>query len=58
MKAKNGGKGMSDQAVEDFVARYMPGYECFGGGIEQRWKGALLRIVIDKDRTISQESRL
>ncbi|KAG2015596.1 D-glycerate 3-kinase [Coprinopsis cinerea AmutBmut pab1-1] len=31
MKAKNGGIGMSDQAVKAFVDRYIPGYVFFAG---------------------------
>lgn len=58
MKSKNGGVGMTDQEVEDFVARYMPGYECFGAGIDKRWQGALLRVVIDKERQVSKVQKL
>ncbi|KDR75700.1 hypothetical protein GALMADRAFT_68525 [Galerina marginata CBS 339.88] len=31
MKARNGGRGMSDNAVKSFVDRYIPGYVFFGG---------------------------
>lgn len=58
MKSKNGGLGMTDEQVENFVARYMPGYECFGAGIETRWKGALLRIVIDLQRQVADVQHL
>ncbi|KAI0258862.1 hypothetical protein BC834DRAFT_909346 [Gloeopeniophorella convolvens] len=34
MKAKNGGKGMTDEQVESFIDRYIPGYHFFGMGIE------------------------
>ncbi|KAJ3784896.1 P-loop containing nucleoside triphosphate hydrolase protein [Lentinula aff. detonsa] len=33
MKARNGGKGMSDAAVKLFVDRYIPGYVFFADGI-------------------------
>ncbi|KAH9856000.1 P-loop containing nucleoside triphosphate hydrolase protein [Lenzites betulinus] len=33
MKARNGGKGMSDAQVEGFVDRYIPGYLFFGDGV-------------------------
>ncbi|KAJ3776301.1 P-loop containing nucleoside triphosphate hydrolase protein [Lentinula raphanica] len=35
MKARNGGKGMSDADVKLFVDRYIPGYVFFGDGITQ-----------------------
>ncbi|TFK51076.1 P-loop containing nucleoside triphosphate hydrolase protein [Heliocybe sulcata] len=35
MKAKNGGKGMSDDAVKSFVDRYIPGYVFFSEGVTQ-----------------------
>ncbi|KAL1678232.1 P-loop containing nucleoside triphosphate hydrolase protein [Schizophyllum commune] len=33
MKAKNGGKGMTDEAVKKFVDRYIPGYVFFSDGV-------------------------
>jgi len=33
MKAKNGGKGMTDEQVKTFVDRYIPGYHFFGRGV-------------------------
>ncbi|KIP04100.1 hypothetical protein PHLGIDRAFT_110071 [Phlebiopsis gigantea 11061_1 CR5-6] len=33
MKSANGGKGMTDEQVEKFVDRYIPGYVFFGDGI-------------------------
>ncbi|KAH7927448.1 P-loop containing nucleoside triphosphate hydrolase protein [Leucogyrophana mollusca] len=35
MKAKNGGKGMTDEQVKTFVDRYIPGYVFFGDGVMQ-----------------------
>ncbi|TFY80099.1 hypothetical protein EWM64_g3916 [Hericium alpestre] len=35
MKARNGGRGMSDEQVKAFVDRYIPGYHFFGSGILQ-----------------------
>lgn len=39
MKASNGGRGMTDEQVVDFVARYMPGYELWDRNREDddRW---------------------
>ncbi|KAF5348703.1 hypothetical protein D9758_006779 [Tetrapyrgos nigripes] len=39
MKARNGGKGMTDAAVKLFVDRYIPGYVFFGDGISQGYVG-------------------
>lgn len=33
MKARNGGKGMTDEQVKVFIDRYIPGYHFFGDGI-------------------------
>ncbi|OBZ69935.1 putative ATP-dependent kinase TDA10 [Grifola frondosa] len=58
MKARNGGKGMTDTQVEAFVDRYIPGYVFFGDGVTQGtvndegevelppWVGRGLRIQI------------
>ncbi|PWN30687.1 P-loop containing nucleoside triphosphate hydrolase protein [Jaminaea rosea] len=56
MKAKNGGKGMTDEEVRGFVERYMPGYELFAEGVTQEdapWKGRLLRIGLDERRDVT-----
>ncbi|OCF44702.1 actin cross-linking [Kwoniella heveanensis CBS 569] len=53
MKAKNGGKGMTDQQVHKFVERYMPGYELWKEGIWAKgtgWEGRGLRLRFGKDR--------
>ncbi|KAE9411595.1 P-loop containing nucleoside triphosphate hydrolase protein [Gymnopus androsaceus JB14] len=63
MKARNGGKGMTDAAVKLFVDRYIPGYVFFGDGVFKgydredgsvvpRWLGRSLRISIDKKREV------
>lgn len=52
MKARNGGLGMTDAEVEGFVARYMPGYECFGGIDFAHWKSRALQMVIDASRRV------
>jgi len=64
MKAKNGGKGMSDEQVKSFVDRYIPGYVFFSGGIEKgytdksgvtkepSWKGNGLKVAIDENREL------
>ncbi|KAJ3936986.1 MAG: P-loop containing nucleoside triphosphate hydrolase protein [Lentinula lateritia] len=41
MKARNGGKGMTDEAVKLFVDRYIPGYIFFGDGIFRGYVGCL-----------------
>uniref|UniRef100_A0A0W0F105 N-acetyltransferase domain-containing protein n=1 Tax=Moniliophthora roreri TaxID=221103 RepID=A0A0W0F105_MONRR len=88
MKAKNGGKGMTDAAVKLFVDRYIPGYVFFGNGVtegygganillpsprsvgvdgvdkntvtaaqcEPRWRGRGLRLVLDAQRNVVEES--
>ncbi|KAF8316121.1 hypothetical protein DL93DRAFT_2135297 [Clavulina sp. PMI_390] len=33
MKAKNGGRGMTDEQVKSFIDRYIPGYIFFGHGV-------------------------
>ncbi|KZT23503.1 P-loop containing nucleoside triphosphate hydrolase protein [Neolentinus lepideus HHB14362 ss-1] len=64
MKAKNGGKGMSDEAVKAFVDRYIPGYVFFSNGVtegytnsngnavEPKWKGKGLRVLIGEEREV------
>lgn len=41
MKATNGGKGMTDEAVKKFVDRYIPGYVFFGDGVTDGVVGTL-----------------
>ncbi|KAG6920190.1 hypothetical protein DXG01_004959 [Tephrocybe rancida] len=54
MKAANGGRGMSDEAVKAFVDRYIPGYVFFGDipppSVTPRWTGRSLRLLIDEER--------
>ncbi|KAH8115344.1 hypothetical protein DFH11DRAFT_1877101 [Phellopilus nigrolimitatus] len=64
MKAKNGGKGMTDAQVKTFVDRYIPGYVFFAKGIERgyvdasgerrlpRWLGNGLKVAIDEEREL------
>ncbi|KAJ7287232.1 P-loop containing nucleoside triphosphate hydrolase protein [Mycena rebaudengoi] len=59
MKARNGGKGMSDSGVKAFVDRYIPGYVFFGDGPtvgfesqSPRWIGKSLQIRIDHSRVV------
>ena len=55
MKAKNGGRGMDDDAVRRFVERYMPGYELWKEGIwasDRPWAGKGLRMFFGPDREI------
>ncbi|KAK4689936.1 coronin-7, partial [Tremellales sp. Uapishka_1] len=55
MKAKNGGKGMTDEAVNEFVERYMPGYELFTGTMDRDdapWSGQLLKLVYGEKREV------
>ncbi|KAA1470539.1 P-loop containing nucleoside triphosphate hydrolase protein [Dentipellis sp. KUC8613] len=54
MKAKNGGKGMSDEQVKAFVDRYIPGYHFFGhgirvGGIDPRTETPVVPPWLQKD---------
>ncbi|TFY58449.1 hypothetical protein EVG20_g8148 [Dentipellis fragilis] len=54
MKAKNGGKGMSDEQVKAFVDRYIPGYHFFGhgirvGGIDPRTEALVVLPWLQKD---------
>jgi len=60
MKAKNGGVGMSDEQVEGFVTRYMPGYELFGYGIQRTdspWAGKGLQIRVNNLRQVVDVSQ-
>ncbi|KAI0753104.1 P-loop containing nucleoside triphosphate hydrolase protein [Daedaleopsis nitida] len=62
MKQRNGGKGMTDEQVERFVDRYIPGYVFFGDGVTEGceeasgrrklppWTGRALRVVIGESR--------
>ncbi|WOO80003.1 putative ATP-dependent kinase TDA10 [Vanrija pseudolonga] len=53
MKAKNGGKGMTDDVVRAFVDRYMPVYEVFGEGLPER---QALVLTFDKNREVVDPS--
>ncbi|GJE91428.1 hypothetical protein PsYK624_075780 [Phanerochaete sordida] len=69
MKAQNGGKGMTDEQVEKFVDRYIPGYVFFGDGVTngqldkaggvQRppWLGNGLCIQIGEGREVVNVSK-
>lgn len=54
MKAKNGGKGMTDEQVRVFVERYMPGYELWREGIwgDRPWSGRGLRLFYGSEREV------
>ncbi|EIN06685.1 P-loop containing nucleoside triphosphate hydrolase protein [Punctularia strigosozonata HHB-11173 SS5] len=64
MKSRNGGKGMSDEQIEAFVDRYIPGYVFFSDGVTNGmllpdgsrqpppWKGRGLRITIGETREL------
>lgn len=66
MKAKNGGKGMTDDQVKIFVDRYIPGYVFFGDGVTRgsssgggteteqlpSWIGKGLSVTIGDDREL------
>jgi len=64
MKARNGGKGMTDDQVTSFVNRYIPGYVFFGDGVEHGylasdglwrlppWHGNGLRITVGEQRDV------
>jgi len=55
MKRANGGKGMTDEQVQAFVERYMPGYELWKEGVwgqERPWAGKGLRLRYGKDREV------
>lgn len=55
MKQANGGKGMTDEQVDGFVQRYMPGYELWKEGIwrdDAPWAGRGLRLVYGSERDV------
>ncbi|WVR06142.1 hypothetical protein IAU60_003172 [Kwoniella sp. DSM 27419] len=54
MKKANGGRGMTDEQVDGFVQRYMPGYELWKEGIweDTPWKGKGLKLVYGSDREV------
>ncbi|CAO1637451.1 unnamed protein product [Sympodiomycopsis kandeliae] len=55
MKKSNCGKGMTDEAVQAFVERYMPGYEVWGKDattMENKWKGVGQRLNLGRQREI------
>ncbi|KLO17683.1 P-loop containing nucleoside triphosphate hydrolase protein [Schizopora paradoxa] len=68
MKAKNGGKGLTDEQVKTFIDRYIPGYVFFLEGIQNglidpsstsddqdkqpKWKGNGLKVTLDEDRAL------
>ncbi|EIW69512.1 hypothetical protein TREMEDRAFT_17516, partial [Tremella mesenterica DSM 1558] len=55
MKVRNGGKGMTDEQVEKFVERYMPGYELWRDGVEgseMPWEGRVLKLVYGPEREV------
>lgn len=57
MKEKNGGNGMTDEQVQAFVERYMPGYELWKEGIwskDKTWFGKGLRLWYGGDREITK----
>ncbi|KAM5542979.1 hypothetical protein V8D89_003363 [Ganoderma adspersum] len=68
MKARNGGKGMTDEQVTAFVDRYIPGYVFFGDGVTEGydetsgqrkvppWIGHGLRVQIGEDREVLSTS--
>lgn len=50
------GTGMTDSEVDDFVSRYMPGYELWAGSVEpdegSRWRGSSLVLRYGKQRQV------
>ncbi|KZT05353.1 P-loop containing nucleoside triphosphate hydrolase protein [Laetiporus sulphureus 93-53] len=68
MKSSNGGRGMADHQVTDFVDRYIPGYVFFGDGVtkggldahlewrQPRWLQHGLVIEIDENRHVVHTS--
>ncbi|WWC69610.1 uncharacterized protein I206_103553 [Kwoniella pini CBS 10737] len=55
MKSSNGGKGMTDEQVQRFVERYMPGYELWKEGINNSgtgWEGRGLKLIFGSEREI------
>ncbi|KAG9312122.1 hypothetical protein JVU11DRAFT_7410 [Chiua virens] len=70
MKAKNGGRGMTDAQVKTFVDRYIPGYVFFGDGIRKGavgdheekvelppWQGHGLVVELDLERKLQSTSQ-
>ncbi|KAG8989635.1 hypothetical protein FRB90_002149 [Tulasnella sp. 427] len=74
MKAKNGGRGMTDEQVKAFIDRYIPSYLYFADGLENGfntdpgvepvsekyppWRGHHLRVTIDENRDITKTEKL
>ncbi|TXT11277.1 hypothetical protein VHUM_02028 [Vanrija humicola] len=63
MKAANGGRGMTDAEVEQFVARYMPGYELWKDGMWETgrglpWEGSGLRLYYGPEREVTAVVRM
>ncbi|KAF8622751.1 hypothetical protein AX15_006841 [Amanita polypyramis BW_CC] len=61
MKSRNGGAGMSDEAVKAFIDRYIPGYVFFGNGLTEsttrvKWAGKHLRIFLGEGREVVDSS--
>lgn len=65
MKAQNGGRGMTDQQVKQFVDRYIPGYVFFSDGVVRgslsavdsdrkppSWIGKSLRLMLGAQREV------
>ncbi|KAL4071295.1 P-loop containing nucleoside triphosphate hydrolase protein [Scleroderma yunnanense] len=66
MKARNGGRGMTDEQVKAFVDRYIPGYVFFADGVTTgsgergrtpRWIGNGLAVVIGPERELIHTSK-
>ncbi|KIM63976.1 hypothetical protein SCLCIDRAFT_677169 [Scleroderma citrinum Foug A] len=66
MKARNGGRGMTDEQVKAFVDRYIPGYVFFADGVTNglsergktpRWIGRGLEVVIGPERELIHTSK-
>ncbi|KAI0359620.1 P-loop containing nucleoside triphosphate hydrolase protein [Trametes cingulata] len=69
MKAEKGGRGMTDEQVEKFVDRYIPGYVFFGDGVVDGyeeapgkrslppWSGHGLQIRIGENREVVDVSK-
>lgn len=60
LKEANGGKGMSDEQVKDFVDRFLPAYEAYLPGSAERGppgatKGKVLVVGVEDDRSLSRE---
>jgi D-glycerate 3-kinase len=74
MKSANGGRGMSDSQVKEFIDRYIPGYVFFRFGVEKGWldfpsdkegargappwKSRGLRIILDEQRAVVGTSQI